>query len=590
MKHATLTFCLLLAGASPGAAQDQVQLLRPSAGGGFDVVSCGLLDGRPLPGNPVASGLVPLSTDLNGLSALEELDAAAGRTEALPGGGSILRLPGHAGSLMLVRREAATARFAWWFIAPDGSLRRLIELPGTGPLSDVNPFLSRAAATPNGARALFGTTLAAGGNLLVAPIATGGPIEDRTIGLPPLDLRAESLLFGREFGIATHAAGALIVPDAPLAPAIRVNFENGTPAHVSAGTVLSPRGTRAALIAGPTASDSHAWVVTEDGLASCANDTPMVMAGAGHYPEAINGPWLAVSDDGTRCAWRATEGVKTECYSVRLDAVSPQVEHLTSDANYIDTLDQIGELGFMAFNSLLMGVGETLPGGGFDRVDLFEVRFQANGTITQHNLTASSGQTAPPFTLTPQIESMQIMRTATTDRVLIYDDQGSNGRLLVVQAGVSGASVALDNVRELDWVRRVDGELWFSAERDFGSSRPRHIFRTDGGFMTTPTILVAGGENLLFESPVIGSDWIAFRRELEIGPVTLERAYIDGTLEVLIPETIPIASGPVLLPSDHLGVIAVSANGPRGIVLRPDAPRGWLLRTPVPTGSFLLGN
>lgn len=591
MRNAIITLALLLAAPNFGAAQDLVQLLRPAPGGGFDLVSCGLLDGRPLPGNPVISGLVPQLADLNGLSSLEELDASAGETEVLPSGGNILRLPAHAGSLMLVRRQDATALYAWLYIAPDGSIRQLVELPGTGPLNADNPFLSRAAASPNGARVLLATTPAAGGNLLVAPIANAGPVEDRTSGLPPLDLHAASLLLGREFGIATHSAGALIVPNAASAQASRVQFQNGTPAHISSSTVFSPRGTRAALIAGPTALDGHAWVVGEDGVANCANDLPMVMAGAGHFPEASNGPWLAVSDDGSRCAWRATEGAKTECYSARLDAVSPQVDHLTSDANYIDTLDQIGEIGFLAQNSVLMGVGETLPGGGFDRVDLFEVRFETNGTVTQRNLTASSGQIAPPFTLTPMIESMQIMRSAVSDRVLIYDDQGSNGRLLVVQAGISGPTVVLDNVRELDWVRRVGDELWFSAERDFGSARPRHIFRADGGLTTTPTILVAGGEDMLFESPVLGADWIAFRRELEIGPVTtMERVFADGTLEVLIPATIPIANGPVLLPAGHLGAIAVIPNGPRGIVLRPDAPRGWLLRTPVPTGSFLLGN
>jgi hypothetical protein len=590
MKHQLLSLFLTLAAAPGAVAQDLVQLLRPSAGGGYELVACDLSDGRPIAGNPIAIGLVPEACALNGLSALEQLDRAAGAIEALPGGGHILRLPAHSGSLMLLRRDAGTVRYGWWFVGPDGRPRRLIELAGTGPQGTDNPFLPRAAGTPDGTHAMFATTLAAGGNLFVAPIATPGPVEDRTATLPPLDFRAESLLCGREFGVATHTSGAVVVPRASGAQVRRVHFQGGTPAEVSGSTVLSPRGTRAAVIAGPSDVDGHAWVFGADGVASCANDTAMLMAGAGHYPEAVNGPWLAVSDDGMRCAWRATEGVKTECYSVRLDVVSPQVEHLTSDANYIDTLDQIGQLGFMAFNSLLMGVGETLPGGGFDRVDLFEVKFEANGTISQRNLTASSGQTLPPFTLPPAIESMQIMRSAVSDRVLIYDDQGSNGQLLIVQAGISGSTVVLDDVRELDWVRRVGDELWFSAERDFGSSRPRHIFRTDGGLTTTPTILIAGGEDLLFESPVIGSDWIAFRRALELGPVTLERAFADGTHQVIIPASIPILDGPVLLPSDHLGVIAQNANGPRGIVIRPDLPRGWLLRTAVPTGTFLLGN
>ncbi len=72
--------------------------------------------------------------------------------------------------------------------------------------------------------------------------------------------------------------------------------------------------------------------------------------------------------------------------------------------------------------------------------------------------------------------------------------------------------------------------------------------------------------------------------------MTLERVFADGTHQVVIPSSIPILNGPVLLPADHLGVIAQNANGPRGIVIRPDTPRGWLLRTPVPAGTFLLGN
>lgn len=491
--------------------------------------------------------------------------------------------------MLLLRRDASTVRYAWWYLAPDGSPRRLIELPGVGPLGDENPFLARAAASPNGSNALLGTTLAAGGDLYVVALAAAGPVELRTAQLPPLDLRAESLLFGREFGVATHATGALVIQPDLGVQATSVQFAGGTPAHVSSSTVLSPRGTRAALIAGPAANDGHAWVVSEDGTASCANATPMAMDGAGHFPEAINGPWLAVSDDGTRCAWRATVGVATECYSARLDFPSNAPEHLTADANYIDTLDQIGELGFMAGNSLLMGVGETLPAGGFDRVDLFEVRFLPDGTTTQHNLTASSGQTSPPFTLPPLIEASQIMRSAVSDRVLIYDDAGSTGQLLMVQAGMTGSTVVLDNVRELDWVRRMGDELWFSAELD-GAQRIRHIFRVAGDLTNAPSILVAGDDNLLFESPILGSNWLSFVRRLEAGPVTLERVYQDGVHQVLLPATVPVVAAPVLLPSDHLGVIATNVNGPRGIVFRPSAPRGWLLRTPVPAGTTLLGN
>lgn len=590
MKNTILSLCCLLAAPALSTAQDQVHLLRPAAGG-FDLIACGLLDGRELPGNPVESGLVPLDIDLNGLSALEELDASAGKTESLPGGGRILRLPNQAGSLLLMRRGTTPTLYQWWLQQPDGRMRKLVELAGVGPLGDQNPFLPRAASNPNGTRILIATSVAAGGDLLVVPLFGAASIENRTTTFAPLDVRPASLLFGREFAIATHAAGALIVPRAVGAEANAVQFEGGTPAHISSASVFSPRGTRAGLIAGSSAASAHAWVVAEDGSASCANDTPMVMTGAGHFPEASNGPWLAVSDDGMRCAWRAEEGgISNECYTVRLDVATPQPQHLTADSNYLDTLDQIGVLGFMSGTSLLMGVGEKLPGGGFDRVDLFEVRFETDGTTTQHNLTASSGQVSPPFTVAPQIESMQMMRTAQQDRVLIYDDHGSNGKLLVVQAGISGAMVALDDVRELDWVRRVGDELWFSAERDFGSSRPRHIFRADGGLIGAPAILVAGGEDLLFESPVIGTDWIAFRRELETGPVSLERAFADGTHQVLIPPTIPIVDGPVLLPANHLGAIAVNANGPRGIILRPQAPRGWLLRTPVPMGTFLLGN
>lgn len=580
---------LLAALAGSAQAQEQVVALRPLGNGTAELVACNLTDGRPLPGGPLETGLILIDAELNGISALEALDPASGRSEALPGGGRVIRLPLDQGSLYLMRRESDATRFGWWHVKPDGHVRLLVERPGTGTLGDQNPFVARCAATPDGRRLLLGTTLEGGGDLLTMQLDTVGPVRNRTRQLPPLDLRPESLLHGPAFGVATHALGALVLPQDDGAQALRVQWTGGTPNWISSATVLSPQGLRAAVIAGDSELASHAWVLDEGGSASCANPQPMQMSGAGHFPEAVNGPWLAVSDEGTRCAWRSME-LTSECYTARLDTAQPLVEHVTQNAQFIDTLGEAGVLGFLTPDRLLIGVGEPQPGGGFGRLDLFEQHFAANGTTTLRNLSATSGQTAPPFTLPPAIESMQIMRTASSDRVLIYDDQGSNGRLLVVQAGVSGASVALDNVRELDWVRRVGDELWFSAERDFGASRPRHIFRADGGLTTTPTILVAGGEDMLFESPVIGSDWIAFRRELELGPVTLERAYVDGTHEVLIPATIPIANGPVILPSDHLGAIAVNANGPRGIVIRPDAPRGWLLRTPVPTGSFLLGN
>lgn len=588
MNRTLLTLSLLLCGAVRAAAQD-VSLLRPGGGGTFDLVACDLVDGRPIAGNPIEVGLVPVACHLNGLSALEELDPRAGATEALPTGGSILRLPNDAGSLLLMRRDAASTRYGWWHVTPDGVAHRLLERPGVGPNGADNPFLARAAASPDGARAMFGTVPDAGGDLIVAALDGSGVLEPRTVAQGALDLRAESLLLGREFGVATHAGGALVIPGAAFSPAIDVAFPGGTPAHFGGATVFSPRGMRAALVAGADPTSTHAWVVDELGAATCANDGAMQLDGAGHFPEAINGPWLAVSDDGQRCAWRATIAGKSECHAARLDTPSPVVDHLTRDANYLDTLDQVGQLGFMSTVSMVMGVGETLPGGGFDRVDLFEVRFETDGTITQRNLTASSGQSLPPFTLPPTIESMQIMRSGVPDKVIIYDDHGSNGKLLYVQSGISGSSILLDDVRELDWARSVGDEIWFSAERDFGSARPRHVFRVAGDLSNAPTILVSGGEDLLFEGPLVGDDWLAYRRELENGPVTLERVFASGTLEVLVPASAPVVQGPVRLPNDHLGAIVSTANGPRGIVLRPDALRGYLLRTPVPTGTALLG-
>ena len=571
------------------AAEEQAVLLRPLGNGTAELVACGLADGLPIAGGPLETGLVLLDAELNGQSALEALDPLAGSSTPLAGGGRSIELPAGAGRLLHVRRETGVStHYAWWYLPVDGPARRLVERVGIGLLADEDPFLPHCGVSRDGSRVLFGTQKAAGGDLVIAPLSPAGPLENRTAHLPPLDLHAQSLLLGPHFGLATHTLGALVIPTPSNAAAIRVSFGGGVPAWISAATVLSPRGRCGALVAGASSASASAWVLEADGSAQCANPVAMHMAGAGHLPEAPNGPWLAVSDDGARCVWRSA-GPTSECHSARLDLPVPEVTQLTDDASFIDTLDEVGLLGFLTFDSVLFGVGESALAGGFDKLDLFEQQWQTDGTSTLRNLSLSSGQTSPPFTLPPEIESMTALRSAAAGRILMQDDAGSTGQLLVVSAGVSGASVLVDNLRELDWVRRVGDEILFSAELD-GATRPRHIFRVAADLSGPATILVNGNEDLHFIDPVVGSDWIAYVRVDTVGGSRLERARLDGTLDILVPENIPLLAPPVALPNDHIGVQVLIPNGRRGVVFSPTAARGWLLRTQFPAGSELIAN
>ena len=426
-----------------------------------------------------ASQIRLLPLEVNGRTELARVDPTQGwRHDDVPGA-SRVSLPAEQGSLYHFERDlgAGARSFGFFWIDAAGQARPLIERSGTGTSNDLDPFLVRVAISRDGLTMLCATTRPAGGDLLEVELATGSAI-DRTANQPPRVWLAQSLFLAPQWGVAMYTNGVQQFARLPAAQASALNFGAPAPAWYSGDVALSGAGNFGVFVAGSSALSADVYVVDANGALARATQTPAAISPAGYLPEQLDGPYLAVSDDGLQCAWR-TEGLTREAFLARVpwQVATPEVQ-LTSNANFIDTIDEVGQLIFRPSLGLVFSAGERAAvAGGIDKLDIFSAVLPlGTGAPTLSNLTQSSGLLAPPFLLPGEIRPEGAFDVpGGQGRVML--DNGTD-QLVWVAAQGGPPTAMLAGVKSLDNVAR-SGSRWILLLRRTNAGQPRQVVAWD---------------------------------------------------------------------------------------------------------------
>jgi hypothetical protein len=243
-----------------------------------------------------------------------------------------------------------------------------------------------------------------------------------------------------------------------------------------------------------------------------------------------------VSDDAGWCAWRTVlpHGAEQtrECMSGRAAPPAGETpEMLSSDARFLDTLDEVAVFFFRGPGQLVFAVGERslVAAEGIENLDLFRATLSPGGAPTIENLSLTSGDSTLPFLELPQLSPTRWVLTPDRRSILMHDDQGQSGRIVALDSGAVGLVTLLPDVKSIDWVERTDNHFGIGLQRRNGDFRANEVrsIRTDftGGLqlcLTTP-------ENEPTTSGAARPDgWIAWFRQTGGGTV-IERLQLPGT-------------------------------------------------------------
>jgi len=499
------------------------------------------VDGLPVGGPPELSDVRLLPIDFCGRTQVESLMADRPRRTVDVSGASRLVLPAARGSLYHYERlRGQEHRFGFLFLGARGQYRLLAERAGVGAGGLVNPFGQRVAIGPRAARMLVTTTLEAGGDLYEVDIVSGG-VAERTSALAPQMFASNGLWLAADWGFAVTGTGVLRFERATATDAVSVPFEGGTPAYFSGEAVVSRNREHALTSAGAGPAQLRAWVFGRTGAARAAATRIGPMASAGFLPEHLDGPYMAVSDDGTQVGWREDSGLVGEAFYARVQQPAVQI---TADEYQADTLDAVGILGFFIAGRLTFAVGERADQslGGVDKLDLFAVNDTGSG-LAYSNLTLTSGDATAPFEALSELSPQGLTWVPEVEEFVFANEESET--LLRSDLGGGGTTLLLAGVKELDWVASSNGTLLLSLRRSF-QPKPHELWTLDVTFAGPLTPLLTGVDDIEFFDPVFdgaGRAAVVQRAELigddvlllDLGLSTVASAFgqpvtIDGPL------------------------------------------------------------
>ncbi len=472
------TFLALLATASNAAARGEVTVFAGAPGQPGPVLAYDEITGAVVAAPPELGAVELLPIEAAGRTALEEfLPGKARRLDDIEGA-SRLVLPARRGSLYHYTRAEGSGRvFGYFVVTRTGSPRVAIERPGIGAGGAVDPFLDRVAVAPDGQAFLCATKTGAGGDLLeVRSGANPVVVIDRTAGAPPVRIGARGLALTDTHLWALTGRGVARGSRAGTAIVQLVGYGGQpSPSTFQGDLVTSEHGTAVAFHAGASATQLDAWTATNSGPARRASTAPGLNTDAGFLPEAVDGPYLAVSDDGDWCAWRGNFGIANDCIVARAAAPAGEAQEiLTASTNFTDTLDEVAVFFFRGPTQLLFGVGEKgVPlAAGIEGVDLFRATLSPGTPPAIANVTGTSGDFTQPFLSIPTLKPTRWTLSPDRRSLLMHDDSGSHGDVLVIDTATGAVTTVIADVKSFDWVELAGVRFAFGVQR--GSGEKRH--------------------------------------------------------------------------------------------------------------------
>lgn len=461
---------LALALVPTGWVSAQASAFEGAPGGPGNVVvfpAPGLAPLRP----PELQGIVLLPIDATGRSAFTQFQADQPRRVTDVPLASRLLLPQQQGSLYRYRRAVTGGdEFGFLVVGPDGLARSLAAFPGTGGAGTTDPIPNPVAISPQGDALLVATTPGAGGDVFEVELGTG-VVHPLTAHLAPLEILSQGLVLLPDWGAVLTSSGPLRfqrgggslarVALRPKAATAVLGHNPGAPvpptlAHFGNTLVRSADGSTVAMVAGPSASQAHVFSFGPSGLSVCVNDAPAPIVSP-----SVNqaGPFLALSPNGRRAAWKTQEGASGECYSRAISALpSPPEFQITGDANFTDTLNDTGVIAFFDPDSVVVLVGEPNGVGGIENGDFYRATFGGGGgTPAFSNLTNTSGDGVAPFLEKGEIDTSDGIYQIPGQAGSVYFVSGSSGQGSIFRLDAASGTNALirSGVAGLDLIERA---------------------------------------------------------------------------------------------------------------------------------------
>lgn len=589
--------------ASPAAALGGVAVFEGQPGGLGSVHVYDEQSGAALSAPAELQGILLLAIDFTGRTALQEFLPGQPRLREDLAGASRLEFQNGKGSLYRYSRglPSGAAMFGFMHVDHDGNARSLCEVQGVGPALSDDPFLWRIAVSPSSDAFLVATLQSAGGNLLEVAIAGAPSVIDRTPNLPPRRFSSAGLALSNDFGVGVFKRALLRFSRTSGAVGETLNFGSDPyPSVFSGQVVLSRNGQWAATTAGANLGALHVYAFDATGIARRASLLPDQLSGAGFLPEAQDGPHLAVSNDGSTCAWRSEQqlvlgGISRECFVGHVQAPpGDDPQQLSSDALFPDTLDEVGLFHFRLPNQLFIGVGGRLAPNvsAIENMDFFQVDVAAGPSPAVFtNLSLSSGiATAPFLPAIPQITPERVALIPDSSGIVYFDGSGQHGKVYAARAGQTGSALLLQNVKQVDMQEVASGWTLLSLRRSDGT-KPYELYRIPLD-MSAPPALIVSMDNTNYVRPATRRDgWVAYVTANVTGEFLNRVDLVSGTLEQF--QTPPAVYGPTLgLTAQGSFTFSIGALGlPSTFMTWPaGGATPVVLQTPTTPGHILPGS
>lgn len=509
--------------------------------------------------------LLPL--EVNGRTDLHEFRPGATRLRSDVPATTRAQLPNEQGSIYHYARPLAEGSrvFGFFQVLSDGTARSVLELPGIGPGGQSDPFVPRLAFAPAGDAFLVITVTAAGGNVLEVGLSAPVQVVDRTANVPPRRFYPFSLQLASAWGVCIGPRGVMRFDRPGPGNVDLVDFGAASaPTRFSGHVVLSANEQWIAFTAGGATPGLDVYVCGPNDVARVVTQSPMSITGAGFRPEALDGPHLAVANDGESCAWR-TEGVVLgalvrECWVGRAQApVAP--EQLSADAHFLDTLDEIGLFAFRPGGKLFVAIGaQQTPGANaLENTDLFTVDVPPTLTnITFANLSLSSGDATAPFLTAPTITIEHPSLLPDGSATWFGDTDGQHGTVSAVVDTQLGSTTILGNLKALSALEFVAGWAWISIRRS-DNNNLYEIYRAPQN-LSTPATLITSLANADYSRFAVRADGNVAYIAAQLTSQTLARVQLDtGVVETFSPSA--AVYGPTLAITPAGGVAFSELTG-----------------------------
>lgn len=424
--------------------------------------------------------------------------------------GTRVLLPNGAGSVYhYVRSDIQSTNYGFFSIDAAGSAHVLIELSALPGASD--PFLNSIACSPYGSKLLVATQPSAGGDLWQLYTNGNQPLN-RTDGIAPLVFGRDSFFLSDDLGAAVTSTGVLRFDPHQSDCVEIVPFDSGSvPAWLDLTLISSLNGRWVTFIAGDSQPQAQPFVMGQWGNVTSMHDQPDWIQGAGCLPESVDGPYLAVSDDGQQCAWRVAQlnGYEwsQELYTARRTAAGPIISlQITQAALFEDYIDEIGQVFYRPGGQLLFMGGDVGSNGAMlSRADLFSATYDDSGALLVSNLSLTSGDPAPPFLNYGTLEPFQVFVRPYSGRAMIYSREATAHHLLYSDFSVLGTQLVEDGVEALPWIS-TDGSEWVIGMDVPGNSQDTGLCEVDMSsnppvdpLFNLPTL---GGSARIVRSPI----------------------------------------------------------------------------------------